>query len=169
MAKVTGGGETTIIDADTNDAAAQALADVISAGLANGSSTRTTGNNPPTGYGVLTITDPNATVINQPAVSVDLIAGGGRGGAITITGSGLPNQQVLGDNENITYFTNGGGGTVALGDGNNVVGTPTIGGGNLSVSTGSGSDTVNIYRGNATVSGADSINTGLPGTFSNAF
>jgi len=124
-----------------------------------------------------TVANPNVTV-NQPAVSVDLINAAGNappsglpGPTQVVIGSGLPNQQVLADNENITYFTNGGGGQLIFGDGNDVVGTPTIGGGALNVRTGSGNDTINIYSGTATVSattGNNVINTGTAGTFSSA-
>ncbi len=64
MAKVTGGGETTtVIDSGSNEPAAQDLADVITAGLGGGQLTRTTdGRNPPTGYGVLTVTRFTPTV-----------------------------------------------------------------------------------------------------------
>ena len=176
MATVTGGGQTTLIDAGSNDrnGVAQALANAITAGLENGSLTRTTdGNNPPAGAGVLTISARNVTVGSPPAVSVDLINGGGSlpGSFVNLTGSGLPNQVVIGDSQDITYFTNGGGGSVVLGDGANVVGTPTIGGGNLDVKTGSGSDTINAYSGNVTVSPGEGfsnlVNTGLRGTHSN--
>ena len=182
MATVTGGGATTFINVGSNDTAnAQNLANVISAALATGTDQRVTtpNSNPPTGFGVLTIgttgtsASPNVTV-NQPAVSVDLInAAGGAVGTSTqvVIGSGLPNQQVIADSENITYFTNGGGGTMIFGDGNDVVGTPTVGGGALSVRTGTGNDTINIFSGNATVSattGNNVINTGQPGNFSAA-
>src|SRR5947209_8084539 len=135
MATVTGGGTTTIINVGSNDTAnAQNLASAISTALATGTDTRVAPNtNPPTGFGVLTVSTPGTTAapnvtINQPAVSVDLINAGGNAGPSggtgatqDVIGSGLANQQVLGDNENITYFTNGGGGTLIFGDGNDVV------------------------------------------------
>ena len=178
MATVTGGGSTTVVNVGSNDAngVAQALANVISAGLAAGTLTRVASpqNNPPTGTGAATIsTTGGALITNAPAVSVDLIAAGGSvvgGGSQNIVGSGLPNQQVLGDNENITYFTNGGGGSFVFGDGNDIFGTPTVGGGVSNVQTGAGNDTINIYSGLATVAagpGNNVINTGMAGTTSN--
>lgn len=181
MATVTGGGQTTFINVGSNDAngVAQALANVISAGLQGGTLTRVASaqNNPPTGSGVATISTSGAPVlINAPGVSVDLINATSStttvgGASQNIVGSGLPNQQVLGDNENITYFTNGGGGSFIFGDGNDIFGTPTIGGGVISnIQTGTGNDTINIYSGIATVSaglGSNVINTGMTGTTSN--
>ena len=158
MATVTGGGSTTVINAGSNDAngVAQALANTISAGLASGGNlTRTTGPNPATGYGVLTISTTNASVADQPAVSVNLINGGGAvvaGGFVNLTGTGGPNQMVLADNENLTFFTNGGSGTVVTGDGNNFIGTPTVGGGQFSFTTGNGNDVINAISGQNTVS-----------------
>ncbi len=170
MATVTGGGITTTLNVGTNDAngVAQALADRISAALAAGTLTRTNGGNPPTGAGLLTISTPGVLVADQPAVSSDLIAGGT--GSVSVVGAGGPNQFVLGDQENITFFTNGGSGTLVFGDGNDIVGTPTIGGGAFNIATGAGNDTIDAYSGNNTISagtGANVINTGLTGTFSN--
>src|SRR3954467_7077190 len=146
MATVTGGGQTTIINVGSNDAngVAQALANVISSGLQNGTLTRVPNaqTNPTTGAGVAVITSTpvGGVVIDSPAVAVDLITANPTtgspvvGGAVqNVVGSGLPNQMVRGDNENITYFTNGGSGTIILGDGNDFVGTPTIGGGTFSI------------------------------------
>jgi len=181
MATVTGGGSTTFINVGSNDAngVAQTLANVISAGLANGTLTRVPNpqTNPPTGAGVATISTSGAPVVlNAPGVSVDLINATSNtttvgGASQNIVGSGLPNQMVIGDNENIRYFDNGGGGSFIFGDGNDIFGTPTVGGGVINnVQTGRGNDTINIYSGLATVSaglGSNVINTGTAGTFSN--
>src|SRR4051794_10138687 len=117
MATVTGGGTTTVINVGSNDAKAATtnLASAISAALQSGTLTRVPDPNTPpaTGYGVLTISTPNTTTRNLGDVSVDLINAGGnaiRTASQVVIASGLPTQQVLGDNENITYLTNGGGG-----------------------------------------------------------
>ena len=147
MATVTGGGSTTFINVGSNDGStsvAQNLANVISAGLQGGTLTRVASPtvNPPSGAGVATIsTTGTPVIIDSPAVAVDLINATSTttvvgGASQNVVGSGLPNQAVLGDNENITYFTNGGSGTIVLGDGNNLVGTPTIGGGAFVITTG---------------------------------
>jgi len=164
MATVTGGGQTTVINVGSNDAngVAQALANVISAGLAAGTLTRVPNaqTNPASGPGVAVVqtTPPGGVVVDSPAVSVDLITANPTTGSSVVggarqnvVGSGLPNQMVIGDNENITYFTNGGGGSIVLGDGNNLVGTPTIGGSAFNITTGNGSDTITALSGNNTI------------------
>ncbi|GAC1347840.1 MAG: hypothetical protein NVSMB18_34170 [Acetobacteraceae bacterium] len=158
MATVTGGGTTTFINAGSNDAngVAQALANTITAGLGNGTLVRTGGSSPPAGTsGVLTISSQGTTIQDQPGVTVDLINGGGNSvatGAVSVAGTGAANQVVIGDNENITYFTGGGTGTVVTGDGNNLIGTPTAGGGVFNITTGSGNDVIVAITGQNTVS-----------------
>lgn len=157
MATVTGGGATTYINAGSNDASgvAQGLANQVSAGLQSGTLTRTTGLNPPTGNGVLTVSTAGVQVSDQPAVSVDLVnASGNTTGALSVTvvGAGGPNQAVISDGSNLTYFTNGGSGQIITGDGNNFIGTPTVGGGAFSITTGIGNDTITAVSGTNTIS-----------------
>ena len=166
---ISGGGIVqTTITAGSNDVTgvAQQLANVISAGLQSSPAvyTRTNGPAPGTGSGVYTINTANSSVTLQPGVGVVLVAAsqaaaGPTQTGETVVGAGGSGQILLGDNENINYYTGGGSSTVITGDGNNSIGTPSVGGGNLNVQTGAGNDTISIFSGNATISAGAGSNT----------
>ena len=167
---ISGGGIVqTYVDAGSNDASgvAQALANVISAGLQSSPAAyaRTNGPAPGIGNGVYTLSTPNVGVGLQPGVGVALVAGGGAsalpGSSATVGGAGGAGQILLGDNENITFNTGGGTGTVITGDGNNFIGTPVSGNpsGGFTITTGTGNDTI------IAATGANTVNAGTGNNF----
>lgn len=142
MATVTGlsGGTTYSLPVGSNDqnGTAQALANAISAALANRSLVQE-GLTAPAGTSSFTILSaPNQTYAmsaGQNAVAI------GTGGPVTVFGSGSLGEQILGDNSNITLALRGGSGSVVLGDGNDFVSNALATTG-FSITTGTGNDTV---------------------------
>ena len=123
---------------DQNGLAAT-LASQISAGLIGGSLTRTNNTSPSVGTGFFLSAAFNTTIVMQPRVTALALTSGG---AVSVIGSGEQRQAILGGNGNLTFFTNGGSGTVVTGDGNNLLGTPISGGTGFTFVTGTGNDTV---------------------------
>ena len=152
-------------DGSYNSAVARALASAISTELSNGSLSFTGGSAPATGNGVLVINTPNTSVSLQRGVTVALVAGGT--GSVAVQGSGDTNQVLMGDDENITYNTGGGTGTVVTGDGDNLIGTPNSGGGAFSIVTGAGNDVILVLTGTNTVSAGAGNNTIFTGSGTN--
>ena len=172
FATVSGGRTTTQINAGSNDSdgAAQSLANTISQGLDNGTYTWTTGAPPATGLGVLSIGTPNTSVGLQPGVSVVLVAASEAaaptGFGESIGGAGGSGQALIADNEDITFNTGGGTGTVVTGDGNNLIGTPVSGNASeaFDITTGTGNDTIIAATGSNTVSAGTGANMIFTGT-----
>jgi len=170
MATVIGGGVTTYINVGSNDAngLGQQLANTISNGLQAAPPTyiRTNGPAPTGALGVLTVSTPNSTTYEQPGVTVALVNGNNAAVAndsVIVASSGGTGQALLGDNENITFFTANGAGTVVAGDGNDIIGTPRTGNANFNITTGNGNDTIIAATGTNTVhagGGANYIFTG---------
>ncbi len=152
MATVTGlsGGTSYSLPVGSNDAngTAQALANAISAALANGSLAQQ-GLTAPAGTSSFTILSaPNQTYglsAGQNALAV------GTGGAATVFGSGSLGEQILADNGNLTLALRGGSGTVVAGNGNDFITTAALGTTGFSIATGAGNDSILALGGNNTV------------------
>jgi len=164
MSTISGGSGTQItLNSGSNDqnGLATNLANQISAGLASGALKQTDNTNPPTGTAFYVSPDVNTTITMGAAVSALALTGGG---AESVRGSGGQDQLILGGSGNLTFFSNGGSGTVVTGDGNNLLGTPTSGGGAFTFVAGAGDDTVVAASGDNTISagtGANLIDTGI--------
>lgn len=83
------------------------------------------------------------------------------GGPNTIAGGGGTGQQVLADDGDLTYFTGGGSGTIATGNGRNVIGSTS---GSFNITTGSGDDTILGLGGTVTATGGTGHNVMFTGT-----
>ncbi len=100
----------------------------------------------------------NNTVNLTLAERIVLVNGGGPN---TIAGGGATGQQVLADDGDLTYFTGGGSGTIATGNGRNVIGSTL---GSFNITTGSGDDTILGLGGTVTATGGAGHNVMFTGT-----
>ena len=116
------------------------------------------GQKPATPVGLALFTGMHNSVALGPTERIVLAAGGGPN---TIAGSGATDQLVLADDGDLTYFTGGGSGRVATGDGRNVIGSRD---GTFSITTGAGDDTILALGGIVSATGGAGRNVMFTGT-----
>ncbi len=158
MATVSGGGNTFVLDAGSNDrnGTAAALADAISAELAAGSLIASVDGSSSSNLPTLVLVAVQTVAPFGPPVKAFLI---NAGGPTTVVGSGTVSEQIIGNSAPILFALRGGTGTVVLGDGNDTVSTnnlPTTG---FAITTGSGNDLILGSTGNNTINAGGGLNT----------
>ena len=116
------------------------------------------GQKPVTPVGLALFSGMHNSVPLGPTERIVLVAGGGPN---TIAGSGGTDQLVLADDGDLTYFTGGGSGRIATGNGRNVIGTQD---GTFNIATGAGDDTILALGGIVTATGGAGRNVMFTGT-----
>ena len=116
------------------------------------------GQKPTTPAGLAVFSGMHNAVSLGPTERIVLVTGEGPN---TIAGSGATDQLVLSDDGDLTYFTGGGSGRIATGNGRNVIGSRD---GTFNIATGAGDDTILALGGVVTATGGAGRNVMFTGT-----